>query len=470
MRNIDSRLAFSCIGLGVFASLGGGLCIAIFGLGSRGLLASAGIAGLIAIAAVVVSRMHERRIHVRLANHVADAVDNGNRPVDSLVDPLFHDVLDGISEVHARIREESAARQASMSRAEELLGVLHVLQDPVFVFDAYGSIRLANEAAESLVGARVPLQNVDIREVLSEGELADVIRTGLSEGCVAGQTFECDHDVPRGINAGVRTYEARTLAMGEESEGPFVLVLHDLTHEREISRMKSDFVSKASHELRTPLSSIRAHLEMLVDGEACDQADQDRFFSMMLEDTDRLSGLVENMLNISRIESGMVRPQLEQSDLGKIAQSVANRLEPAASGKAISISVASAPVDLTVEGDASMLQEVVENLVSNAIKYTPEGGRVTISVDTDPLERSVLVSVADTGMGIPPESRERVFEKFFRIPSYERMAQGTGLGLNLCRNIVESVHQGRIGVDSTVGEGSRFWFSVPMGFAGARAA
>ena len=119
---------------------------------------------------------------------------------------------------------------------------------------------------------------------------------------------------------------------------------------------------------------------------------------------------------------------------------------------------------------AAALEQVLENLTSNAVKYTPNGGRVVVSVDTDPLERTVVVSVSDTGLGIPLEARERVFDKFFRVPSYERMAKGTGLGLNLCRNIVESVHQGRIGVDSRVGEGSRFWFSVPIGFAGARAA
>ena len=110
------------------------------------------------------------------------------------------------------------------------------------------------------------------------------------------------------------------------------------------------------------------------------------------------------------------------------------------------------------------------NLASNAVKYTPEGGRVTITVDTDSLEKSVLVGVSDTGLGIPADAREHVFEKFYRVPSYERMAKGTGLGLNLCRNIVESVHRGSIGVDSTMGTGSRFWFSIPMGFAGARAA
>ena len=466
---------FVCIGLGVLGSLGGGFSIATFGMGLRGLGASAATAGVIAVLAVLIARIHERRVRNRLAGQAVDAIDNaecvsdfksGDRPLD----PMFHDVLDRIRAVQARTREEAAAKQVAVSRSEELLKVLQKLQDPLFVFDAFGSIRLANEAAESLVGATGSLVRADIRTVLADSEIGDAIRAGLEDRNVGGFAFECEYIVPLGIHAGTRTYDVRTLELGDTSEGPYVLVLHDLTHEREISRMKSDFVSKASHELRTPLSSIRAHLEMLVDGEAGDQEDQLRFFSMMLDDTDRLAHLVENMLNISRIEAGIVRPNLEQSDLGEIAKLVARRLETTASGKSISINVAAATVDLSVEGDASMLQEVVENLVSNAIKYTPDGGRITVSVDTDPLERSVVVAVADTGLGIPPESRERVFEKFFRIPSYERMAKGTGLGLNLCRNIVESVHQGRIGVDSTVGEGSRFWFSVPMGFAGARAA
>ena len=128
------------------------------------------------------------------------------------------------------------------------------------------------------------------------------------------------------------------------------------------------------------------------------------------------------------------------------------------------------PVPLEFSYEEIPMEQVVENLASNAIKYTPEGGRVSITIDTDPLEKTVVVSITDTGLGIPPDVQERVFEKFFRVTSYERMAKGTGLGLNLCRNIVESVHQGRIGVDSRVGEGSRFWFSVPVGFAGARAA
>ena len=467
---VDSRLVASCIALGVASSLAGGLCIAVYGLGSNGLIASTIVACTVAVASFAVARWHSSRVRAAVSEQVSCKLADDDSRSDRREHECMQDVRDAIRSIQVRLREESAARLAASARTDELLEVLHVLQDPVFVFDAFGSIRLANEAACALAGSSTSIQRRDIREIFAEGQLRDSISSALEDCVVAGLSFECEYDVPMGVEAGTRTYEVRTLAIDEGAQGPFVLAMHDLTREREISRMKSDFVSKASHEIRTPLSSIRAHLEMLVDGEAISDEQVEQFHSMMLEDTDRLANLVENMLNISKIEAGIVRPQLERSDLGRIADAVVTRLEHAASLKDISLSISAATVDLSVEGDASMLQEVVENLVSNAIKYTPEGGRVSITIDTDALERSVLVSVSDTGLGIPAESREKVFEKFFRIPSYERMAHGTGLGLNLCRNIVESVHQGRIGVDSTVGEGSRFWFSVPMGFAGARAA
>ena len=140
------------------------------------------------------------------------------------------------------------------------------------------------------------------------------------------------------------------------------------------------------------MASIRAYLEMLVDDEITDEDERTKVLRSMLQDTDRLSALVDNMLNISKIEAGMVRPVLERTDLGDISERVLHRLGPAASEKNISLSTSPAPVDLSVEGDAAMLEQVVENLASNAIKYTPEGGRVSIAIDTDPLERTVVVS------------------------------------------------------------------------------
>jgi two-component system phosphate regulon sensor histidine kinase PhoR len=249
--------------------------------------------------------------------------------------------------------------------------------------------------------------------------------------------------------------------------GGVVTILHDLTRERELSQMKSDFVSKASHELRTPLSSIRAYVEMLVDGEASDEKSRQEFYRIMQNETDRLSRLIDNMLNISRIEAGIVQIERENVDIKALVARAASTLGPAAKEKSIALHQRLAGVDLCVEGDADMLYQVVLNLVSNAVKYTPDGGRVTISADSDNLTRSVLVSVADTGLGIPPDALPKLFDKFFRVENYKRVAKGTGLGLSLCKHIVETVHHGQIGVESKLGMGSKFWFNVPMRYAGS---
>ena len=117
-----------------------------------------------------------------------------------------------------------------------------------------------------------------------------------------------------------------------------------------------------------------------------------------------------------------------------------------------------------------MLYQVFLNLMSNAVKYTPEGGRITVAADSDNLTRSVVASVSDTGLGIPPDALPKLFEKFFRVENYKRVAKGTGLGLSLCKHIVETVHHGQIGVESKLGMGSKFWFSIPMRYAGSRKA
>jgi two-component system phosphate regulon sensor histidine kinase PhoR len=278
-----------------------------------------------------------------------------------------------------------------------------------------------------------------------------------------------------------------------------VTILHDLTKIREISQMKSDFVSKASHELRTPLSSIRAYVEMLVDGEAADDRARQEFYRIMQGETDRLGRLIDNMLNISRIEAGIIQVLREQVDFKRLIDRAIHTIQPQADAKGISLHwrPPATAVDVSVEGDADMLYQVVLNLMSNAVKYTPgltgiegsgdqgnkgeqpldasmprcldasRGNRITIVADTDNLTRSVVVTVSDTGLGIPPDALPKLFDKFFRIENYKRVAKGTGLGLNLCKHIVETVHHGQIGVESTLGMGSKFWFSVPMRYAGS---
>ena len=176
------------------------------------------------------------------------------------------------------------------------------------------------------------------------------------------------------------------------------------------------------------------------------------------------------MLNISRIEAGIFEIDRETIDVQCLVERAVQTIEPQARSKGLSLHAEVAPVAAVVEGDADMLQQVVLNLLSNAVKYTPDGGRITVTVDADTLARSVHVAVADTGLGIAPRDAEQVFEKFYRVENYKRVAKGTGLGLNLCRHIIERIHRGQIGLESTLGMGSRFWFTIPMSNEPARVA
>ena len=457
---------------GVLAASGGGIGIGVFGftpIGYVSILIASSVGSVLVLLLVNASSNAGQQALARVINESLDQSGGITSSLDSL-GVEADGVIEQVHSLHARLREESAARKMASTHTDELFAVLQALDDPVVVFDPFGKIRMTNEAADSLPMASSTIFDTKSSTTFGCSDLCQQIRDALTDREFTGRRFDCEISIPGDIDTGKRIYDARLISLGEVDNGLFLLAMRDLTREREISRIKSDFVSKASHELRTPLASIRAYLELIVDDEISDPTECKAVMNSMLSDTDRLSNLVENMLNISRIEAGIMRPSLERTDLGEIAHKVVHRLGPGAAQKQISLSVSAAPMDLTVEADPGMLEQVMENLASNAVKYTPDGGRVVITVDTDPLERTVVVSVSDTGLGIPLEARERVFDKFFRVPSYERMAKGTGLGLNLCRNIVESVHRGRIGVDSRVGEGSRFWFSVPVGFAGARAA
>jgi len=234
--------------------------------------------------------------------------------------------------------------------------------------------------------------------------------------------------------------------------------------------MKSEFVAKASHELRTPLATLRAYAEMIADGEVADEAQRAEFARVMLDEADRLGSLVDRMLDISRIESGLGRASFEPVDLSALAEECVQAQQVDADRRRIALTIGRRSAGAVAWADRNLMKQVILNLLSNALKYTPEGGRVEVEVDIDNLARSVVLSVRDNGIGIPAHARPLLFGKFYRVENHEKFAKGTGLGLNLCRNIVEALHGGQIDVDSTVGVGSRFWFAVPLEQAGRKAA
>jgi two-component system phosphate regulon sensor histidine kinase PhoR len=395
--------------------------------------------------------------------------------------PVTRAFTNSIEQCHEReqtlrgqLRDLEIRHRVSEAERRQVEAVLNVLRDPVLVTDGFNEIVMANPAAAEALGFGLEdAQHKPIEQLVGDRRLCQIIADALEHG----STAECrhvEHEIKleaAGEEAGMVYDVALSSFENHKAEvAGVVTVLHDLTRERELSQMKTDFVSKASHELRTPLSSIRAYVEMLVDGEAADEASRTEFYQIIQNETDRLGRLIDNMLNISRIEAGIVQIERENVDVRNLIDRAMSTIEPQAREKSITLNTRVSAVDLSLEGDSDMLYQVVLNLMSNAVKYTPEGGRVTVAADSDNLTRSVVVSVSDTGLGIPPDALPKLFEKFFRVDNYKRVAKGTGLGLSLCKHIVETVHRGQIGVESKLGMGSKFWFTIPMRYAGSRAA
>ena len=376
------------------------------------------------------------------------------------------------------LREIEILHRVSEADRRQTEAVFHALRDGVLVTNVFGDIVVVNEAAGRILGFD-PSQAIHqpLEEHVGDERLCQLIRD-TSENANFAERRHVEHEIVvagKGArdDGGEKTVFDITLACVENHKhevGAVVTILHDLSRVREISQMKSDFVSKASHELRTPLAAIRAYIEMLVDGEASDEDSRNEFYRVIQNEADRLQRLVDNMLNISRIEAGIVQIERADVDIKAVIARAIDTLEPQVREKQISLHTKLAEVDLSVEGDGDMLYQVVINLVSNAVKYTPSGGRVTISADSDNLTRVVVVSVADTGLGIPPDAIPKIFDKFYRVENYKRVAKGTGLGLSLCKHIVETLHHGQIGVESELGMGSKFWVMIPMRYAGSQAA
>ena len=376
----------------------------------------------------------------------------------------------------SRSEEQVLARRIAEERATRFERMFTSFDDPILVLDRHGEVVEANPAALAVANIDPQRCVVDavhprpLSMLISNQVAAKEIHT-LSRNVVDGGPEELRRSVfelaEEGSVPSTRAFEAVIRAL--DANGRTLVILHETTREREMARLKSEFVAKASHELRTPLSSIRASIEMLSDGELQNPEQRTEFLGIAMEETDRLAKLVNDMLDISCIEAGVARPRMSCVDLGTIASEVVDGLRAVAERKSVDLRI-HAESGLVVDGDPEMLAAVIGNLVGNGLKYVPEGERVTVTVDAEDLTRSVVVTVTDTGLGIPPEDIDRLFEKFYRIKRYERIARGTGLGLNLCQNIVEQVHQGRIGVDSRLGEGARFWFSVPASHPASMAA
>jgi signal transduction histidine kinase/GGDEF domain-containing protein len=236
-----------------------------------------------------------------------------------------------------------------------------------------------------------------------------------------------------------------------------------------IDAMKSEFVSVASHELRTPLAAIKNAVQLMLSGKTGEiNENQTKFLSMAERNINRLTNILNDLLNLSRIESGKIELKFEKVELKGLLELTASSLKPQADVKSIQIEVEVPGQFPTVHGDQEKIEQILTNLIGNSIKFTPEGGRILITAKLFSKERGgaygdfVAVSVKDTGIGIPPEHLDSIFEKFYQVESsLHRSVSGTGLGLAITKGLVEA-HQGKISVESEAGKGSTFTFTLPI--------
>jgi signal transduction histidine kinase/DNA-binding response OmpR family regulator len=240
-----------------------------------------------------------------------------------------------------------------------------------------------------------------------------------------------------------------------------VIGLRDITTEDEIAQMKNEFVSTVSHELRTPLTSIKGYVDLILDGDAGEVSEiQREFLSIVKENSDRLVNLINDMLDISRIESGRIHLRTEPQDIEDLVAGAVEtfRAVMTQTGRTIEVTV---PDGLPlVVADRDRVRQVLINLISNAVKYSPDGGEVRVRAEA--VGGAVRVSVHDQGIGIGREDQKLLFTKFYRVDSaLTREIGGTGLGLSICKSIIDLLG-GEIGCDSTAGGGSTFWFTLPI--------
>ncbi len=383
-------------------------------------------------------------------------------PVARDLNELLGRARDEMEQLRAGNRELQIQARIAAAEKHHTEAIIFSISDAVIVTNRFDELLLANEEAESLLGFQLAdsvRQNID--RILPDETLVRLIRETRSHG----QSFTrkvVEHSIDR--KGSPRTFNvtlSRVVGPGGEVSG-VVAVLHDVTREKEIARMKTDFVSNVSHELKTPLASIKAYIEMLVDGEAEDDKTRAEFYEIIAAETDRLHRLIENILNISRIESGVVKVVREPISLPGVVKQVLDVAAPQARLNDIRLDGQLPPVFCQVEADRDMIYQAVMNLVSNAIKYTPTGGTVTVGLGVDESRGVTTCAISDTGAGISSEELPHIFDKFYRVRANNKLAKGTGLGLTLVKHIVETVHDGKLTVTSEEGSGSTFAFELPV--------
>ncbi len=383
---------------------------------------------------------------IREMHEAADAFRRGS--LTTRVRSRRRDELGALGAAIDQMADQLVDRLDAVRREEDRLRtILDAMVEGVFVTDPEGRIVLTNAALSKLAGGE--MEGRTAIEAIRSPDLHEAVRRATQ-----GEAAEVELELSFGAQR--RSIKAQVAPL--PTRQGVVAVLHDVTQLKRAEAVRRDFVANASHELRTPLTSIRGFAETLLDGAMADERMAKRFVTNIADNARRLASLVEDLLELSRAESPDSRMELGPVDVGEVAAKVLRGVERRAAQKRQQLILEGAGTVQLASADPSALDSVTLNLVDNAIKYTPAGGRVTVRLCAE--GERVLLEVSDDGPGIPRAHLDRIFERFYRVDKGRSRAQGgTGLGLSIVRHLVTRM-DGEIEVESRVGKGTTFRVSL----------
>jgi two-component system phosphate regulon sensor histidine kinase PhoR len=366
------------------------------------------------------------------------------------------DELGEISSAIRQIAQQLRLRLEEVTHEKEQLGaVLEGMVEGVLVVDAKGTVLLANSRLREFFGVTGDLVGRPVLEGIRHSALDEVLREVTASNDRVTRTVS-----PGGTSQRTLRVQAARFPPGGGPRTGTVLVFHDITELERLESVRRDFVANASHELRTPLTAIHGFAETLLSSEGEDLPPEDRrsFLEVIDRHARRLGHIVNDLLELSTIETGKLRMEPTTLDVAEIVRSVMRDIQPRCAERGLDVSCR-VEGDPRAWADPRALEQIVTNLLDNAVKYTEPGGSVEVAVDGT--GRRVRVAVRDTGIGIPEDDLVRIFERFYRVDrARSRALGGTGLGLSIVKHLVQSMG-GEISVESRLGEGTRFSFSLP---------
>lgn len=411
-----------------------------------------------AVLSLIISRAITRPIEAMQdqAINIADG-DYSNQ-----VKVYSHDEIGRLGEVlnTLSVRIERSQEESDSER-RRLDSVLSHMSDGVLATDRHGNITIANQMALIFL-------NVTEKEILNR-PIADVLKI---KDVSSSDLISSSQDMMITIAANTpdETILNASFSLIKRVTGfvsGSVCVLHDITEQQKNENEQRQFVSNVSHELRTPLTSLRAYIETLNEGAWKDPKIAPKFLEVTQEETERMIRMINDLLSLSRMDRGTAKMDLEWVNLNDFLSHVLNRFDMIvkndekrdAGKKKYTIKRDITKQDLWVEIDTDKMMQVIDNIINNAIKYSPDGGVITVSLHQN--QNQVLLSISDQGLGIPRKDLGKIFKRFYRVDKARSRAQGgTGLGLAIAKEIVEA-HHGRLWADSTEGKGSTFYIALP---------